>query len=56
VLGVGATSVIGLLGFVFGLLKIDTWTKGYYTKRLFIGVPAMIIGGFMLLVFIGSMM
>jgi hypothetical protein len=28
----------------WGLLKIDSWTKGYYTKRLFIGVPAVIIG------------
>ena len=32
-----------------GLLKIDTWTKGYYTKRLFLGVPAVIIGGVLLL-------
>jgi len=53
--GVGASSVLGLLGFVFGLLKIDTWTKGYYTKRLFIGVPAMIIGGFALIVLIDAM-
>jgi hypothetical protein len=52
----GATSVIGLLAFVFGLFKVDTWTKGYYTKRLFIGVPAMIIGGSMVLAFISSMM
>ena len=28
----------------YGLLKVDTWTKGYYTKRLFLGVPAAIIG------------
>jgi hypothetical protein len=50
--GTGATSVLGFLGFVFGLLKIDTWTKGYYSKRLFIGVPAAIIVGtfFVLLV------
>lgn len=36
----------GLLASVatlFGLLKIDTWTRGYYTKRLFLGVPAAII-------------
>ena len=43
--GVGAASVLGLLGLVYGLLKVDTATKGYYTKRLFIGVPAAIIGG-----------
>ena len=41
----------GLLASVatlFGLLKVDTWTRGYYTKRLFLGVPAAIIaiGGF----------
>ncbi|MEM8946668.1 MAG: hypothetical protein AAGD11_15955 [Planctomycetota bacterium] len=34
---------IGSLALLFGLLKIDTWTKGYYTKRLFFGVPAVII-------------
>lgn len=36
----------GLLACVatlFGLLKADTWTRGYYTKRLFLGVPAAII-------------
>jgi len=43
-LGAGASSVLGVLACVFGLLKIDTWTKGYYTKRLFLGVPAAIIG------------
>jgi outer membrane biosynthesis protein TonB len=48
--GIGAGSILGLLGLVFGLLKIDTRTKGYYTKRLFIGVPAAIIAGFLLLV------
>jgi hypothetical protein len=47
--GGGAASVLGLLGLVFGLLKVDTWTKGYYTKRLFIGVPGAIIGGIVLL-------
>jgi outer membrane biosynthesis protein TonB len=53
--GAGATSVLGLLGFVFGLLKLDTWTKGYYTKRLFIGVPAAIIGGLLLMgLFVGK--
>ena len=43
VVGVGAGSVLGLVGLIFGLLKVDTWTKGYYTKRLFLGVPAAII-------------
>ncbi len=49
VVGVGAGSILGLLCLVWGLLKIDTATKGYYTKRLFLGVPAAIIGGFLLL-------
>jgi hypothetical protein len=44
VVGVGTGSVLGLLGLIYGLLKVDTWTKGYYTKRLFLGVPAAIIG------------
>jgi hypothetical protein len=35
--------VLAVLGGVFALLKIDTWTRGYYTKRLFLGVPAAII-------------
>lgn len=45
-IAVGALSggTLGLLGVVFGLLKVDTWTKGYYSKRLFLGVPAAIIG------------
>jgi hypothetical protein len=47
--GVGAASVLGLLGMVWGLLKVDTATKGYYTKRLFIGVPIAIIGGALVL-------
>lgn len=45
VVGAGAGSVLGLLGIVFGLLKADTATKGYYTKRLFLGVPTAIMGG-----------
>jgi hypothetical protein len=51
VVGAGAGSVLGLIGLVFGMLKVDTWTKGYYTKRLFLGVPAAIIGGLALLRF-----
>jgi len=27
----------------WGLLWLDTWTRGYYTKRLLVGVPAAII-------------
>ena len=41
--GVGGLAV-SAVGLAYGLLKIDTWTKGYYTKRLFLGVPAAIIG------------
>jgi hypothetical protein len=44
VVGAGAGGVLSLLGLCYGLLKVDTWTKGYYTKRLFLGVPAAIIG------------
>jgi hypothetical protein len=46
--GVGASSILGLLGCVFAVLKIDTVTKGYYTKRLFLGVPLAILGLFCL--------
>lgn len=42
---VGTTGGIALavVGLIYGLLKADTWTKGYYTKRLFLGVPALIV-------------
>jgi hypothetical protein len=53
VVGAGAGSVLGLIGVVFGLLRVDTWTKGYYTKRLFLGVPAAIIGVLALLSLFG---
>ena len=49
VVSTGAVLLLGLLGGVFGLLKVDTWTKGYYTKRLFIGLPLAILGLFGLL-------
>ena len=39
----GASGGAGLLGLAWGLLKVDTWTKGYYTKRLFIGVPLAVL-------------
>lgn len=45
----GGSFLLGGIGLLFGLLKLDTWTKGYYTKRLFLGVPAAIIGTGMLL-------
>jgi hypothetical protein len=41
---------LGGLALLFGLLKMDTWTRGYYTKRLFLGVPAAIIGVILLFV------
>lgn len=41
-------SVLAALAGVLGLIKLDTYTKGFYTKRLFIGVPAAIIGFIML--------
>jgi hypothetical protein len=56
VAGVAAASTlaVGALALVYGLLKVDTWTRGYYTKRLFLGVPAAIIGLFLLAVLIRS--
>jgi hypothetical protein len=42
-IGLLSGSIIGVIGLVFGLLKVDTATKGYYSKRLFLGVPAAII-------------
>jgi hypothetical protein len=44
--------VLASLAGVLGLIKLDTFTKGYYTKRLFIGVPAAIIGTGVLLAFL----
>jgi hypothetical protein len=55
VVGAGAGSLVALLGFVFALLKVDTWTKGYYTKRLFIGVPLAIIGSVFMLAVLGKL-
>ena len=49
VVGLLSGSVIGVIGLAFGLLRIDTATKGYYSKRLFLGVPAMIIAAVMFL-------
>ena len=41
--GFFAAVVLGLLGAAFGLLKTDELTRGYYSKRLFIGVPAVLL-------------
>lgn len=40
---VAALLVMAVVGGAFALLQVDTWTRGYYTKRLFLGVPAAII-------------
>ncbi len=47
-----AVMALSVLAGIFTLLKIDTWTRGYYTKRLFLGVPAAIIGAIFLLSFL----
>jgi hypothetical protein len=44
-----AMLAVGCLGMVYGLLKVDTWTRGYYTKRLFIGAGTAIIALVMLM-------
>ncbi|HMO83789.1 MAG TPA: hypothetical protein PKC18_02605 [Lacipirellulaceae bacterium] len=41
--------VVSVLALIYGLLQVDTWTRGYYSKRLFLGVPAAIIGLIMLI-------
>ena len=48
-MSLGLGGVLASLAGVLGLIKLDTYTKGYYTKRLFIGVPAAIIGIVLLL-------
>jgi hypothetical protein len=40
----GSGLAVSSLALAYGLLKVDTWTRGYYSKRLFLGVPAAIIG------------
>ena len=52
VCGVGSM-VLAALGLFYGLLRFDTATKGYYTKRLLIGVGAMTIL-FVLLAFLAT--
>jgi hypothetical protein len=52
IIGLLSGSVLGVLGLAFGLLKVDTATKGYYSKRLFLCVPAAIIAFITLVAFI----
>ena len=52
VVGMYAGLVLGLLASIYGLLQFDTWTRGYYTKRLLVGVPAVIIAVVVLALFI----
>jgi hypothetical protein len=56
IVGAAAGGVLSLLGLTFGLLKVDALTKGYYTKRLFLGVPAAIIGVVVLLMTFDTLM
>jgi hypothetical protein len=42
--GLFGGSVLGFLGLVFGYLKLDTATRGYYTGRLQFGAVAAILG------------
>ena len=43
-MGTAAGAVVASLMLLYGLLQADNATKGYYSKRLFFGVPAVIIG------------
>jgi flagellar basal body-associated protein FliL len=38
-----AGGILAALAMLYGMLQFDTWTRGYYTKRLLWGVPAAII-------------
>jgi hypothetical protein len=38
-----AGGILAVLATLYGMLQFDTWTLGYYTKRLLWGVPAAII-------------
>ncbi len=42
--GIGAAGLFGLLATVFGYLKLDTLSRGYYTGRLRLGAAAAILG------------
>jgi hypothetical protein len=41
--GVGAGLLLGFLGTVFGYLKLDTFTRGYYARRLQLAAGAAIL-------------
>jgi hypothetical protein len=43
VVGIGAGWLLALLGTVFGYLKLDTLTRGYYTRRLQLVAGAVIL-------------
>lgn len=43
IVGKYAGLALGLLASIYCLLQFDTWTRGYYTKRLLVGVPVVII-------------
>jgi len=49
VVGKFAALALSLLASVYGLLQFDTWTRGYYTRRLLVGVPVVIIMAVVLL-------
>ena len=40
---VGTLLVVGMLTIFYALLRFDTATKGYYTRRLIVGVPLAIM-------------
>lgn len=42
--GLGAAGVFGLLSILFGYLKLDTFSRGYYTGRLRLAAAAAILG------------
>jgi hypothetical protein len=54
IFNVAMTSGVTVFGLflLYGLLKIDTWTRGYYTKRLFVGVPAVIAAAVLVMMLI----
>ncbi|MCA9230499.1 MAG: hypothetical protein KDA57_07600 [Planctomycetales bacterium] len=49
VVGVFVAGTLSLLAGAYGLLQFDTWTRGYYTKRLLLGASAAIIVAVVLL-------
>ncbi len=51
IVGKYAGLALGLLASIYGLLQFDTWTRGYYTKRLLVGVPVVIIAVVFLFLF-----